>query len=141
MDLRKRDLHSLTYGYGYSCNTAMTCMNIMSEMIFGTGDEVFFPHRDNDDWKVDFLDRPSESGDLLYVVSEYIQDGLIYQYSIDGNQGHSHGFEGVLSTVLDSVVDGKEVSFDGFEDNYSEQEMRVLQKFIGKLKTDCEKNE
>ena len=75
------------------------------------------------------------------MVSEYIHDGLIYQYSIDGKDSHSHGFEGVLSTVLDSVVDGKEISFSGFEDDYSEQEMRVLQKFIGKLKTDCGLNE
>ena len=135
------DLHSFVYGYGYSYNMALTCLTIMNEMIFGTGNEIFYPHRDDDGWKVDFLDRPSENGDLLYVVSEYIHDGLIYQYSIDGNQGHSHGFEGVLSTVLDSVVNGKEISFTGFEDDYSEQEMRVLQKFIGKLKTDCGKNE
>ena len=137
----EEDLHSFVYGYGDTPDVAVSCMDVMNEIIFGTGDEIFVPHRDGDEWKVDFVDRPSECGDLLYVVSEYIWDGLIYQYKIDGEDCHSHGFEGVLSAVLDAMKEGKEIEFDGFEYNYSEQELRILNKFVNKLRADYKMNE
>ena len=130
------DLHSFIYGYGDTYKMAIERVNLMNEMIFGTGNEIFVPHRDEDGWKVDFMDRSSEIGDLLYVVSEYIQDGLIYQYKIGDKDCHSHGFEGVLSDVLSAMKNGQKVSFAEYEYEYSEQELRLLGKFIDKLRVD-----
>ena len=132
----ENDLHSFIYGYGDTYKTAIDHVNIMNKMLFGTGNEIFIPHRDEDGWKVDFVDRSSETGDLLYVGSEYIQNGLIYQYKIDDKDCHSHGFEGVLSDVLSAMKNGQKVSFAEYEYEYSEQELRLLGKFIDKLRVD-----
>ena len=87
-------------------------------------------------WRVRFTDRPDEEGDLLYVVSEFIKGSLIYRYSVrqtqkHGINGHAHSFEGVLRAVLDDP-DG--FTIDGFETDYSSQEIEMLKAFKEQLK-------
>ena len=82
-------------------------------------------------WHVRFKDRSDEEGDLLYVVSEFIKGSLIYRYSVrqtqkHGINGHAHSFEGVLRAVLD---DPDSFTIDGFETDYSSQEIEMLKAF------------
>ena len=68
----------------------------------------FRPYYDKgaDTWRVDFPDRDSEEGDLLYVASEYARTGLYFPYNVAvtaGKEysGHAHSFEGVIQALLD----------------------------------------
>lgn len=76
-----------------------------------------------------------EEGDILYTVSEYLRDGLIYRYfwenqPKDRRFSHSHGFEGVLVALTDSP---EGFSVEGFEEDYSKQELALLERLKEKL--------
>ena len=86
-------------------------------------------------WRVDFLDRSSEEGDLLYVASEFAMTSLYFPYNTsqtDGKEfsGHSHSFEGVIHSLLD---DPAGFSIAGFEEYYSEQEREMLSAIQNRL--------
>ena len=75
-------------------------------------------------WRVDFPDRDSEEGSLLYVASEYAWTGLYFPYNTSETigkdySGHEHSFEGVIHALLDDPVG---FTIEGFEDSYSQQE-------------------
>lgn len=79
-------------------------------------------------WRVKFQERDAEEGDLLYVVSEFTYSGLYYPYNDKQTcnkeyNGHSHSFEGVIEALLEDP-DGFTIS--GFEEYYSQQEIRLL---------------
>lgn len=97
----------------------------------------FCPYYDKgtDTWRVDFPDRDSEEGDLLYVASEYARTGLYYPYNVAvtaGKEysGHAHSFEGVIQALLD---DPAGFSIAGFEEFYSKQEQEMLLDIRNKL--------
>ena len=79
-------------------------------------------------WRVDFEDRDSEEGGLLYVAGEFVKTGLYFPYNDSETKGreypgHAHSFEGVLHALLD---DPEGFSIEGFEDACSAQEMEML---------------
>ena len=79
-------------------------------------------------WKVDFPDRPSEEGDLLYVAGEYACTCLYFPYNDSSTKdkdysGHCHYFEGVIEALLG---DPAGFTIDGFEEHYSPQEIELL---------------
>ena len=79
-------------------------------------------------WQVDFDDRDSEVGGLLYVAGEFARGGLYFPYHDSETKGreypgHAHSFEGVLHALLD---DPAGFSIEGFEEYYSEQERNML---------------
>ena len=79
-------------------------------------------------WRVDFLDRNSEEGDLLYVASEFARTGLYFPYNDSQTKGrdydgHAHYFEGVLRALLD---DPEGFTIEGLEEYYSAQEREML---------------
>lgn len=79
-------------------------------------------------WRVDFPNRDSEEGDLLYVASEYARTGLYFPYNVAATaekeySGHAHSFEGVIQAMLD---DPAGFTIEGFEDSYSMQEQQML---------------
>ena len=91
-------------------------------------------------WRVDFPDRNSEEGDLLYVASEFIQSGLYYPYRNSATRAckyneHDHTFEGVLMALLD---DPKGFTIEGFEEYYSKQEIKMLWDVQKKLQEEIE---
>ena len=103
-----------------------------------TGKKRFTPWYDRrkKSWRVDFPDRDSEKGDLLYVASEFARTGLYFPYNDSQTRnrecsGHAHYFEGVLHALLD---DPEEFSIEGFEEYYSAQEQRMLADVQVKLK-------
>ena len=76
---------------------------------------------------MDFPDRDSEEGDLLYVVSEFARTGLYFPYNDTSTKdreynGHAHSFEGVIQALLD---DPEGFTIQGFEDYYSLQEREM----------------
>jgi hypothetical protein len=78
----------------------------------------------------------TEIGDLDYIASEFVKGGVIYQfhnYDADGKEMyHDHGHS--ITTVLYAVMNNpKEFSLDGFEDDYSQQEMDFLKAVRDKL--------
>ena len=86
-------------------------------------------------WRVDFPDRDSEEGSLLYVASEYAWTGLYFPYNTSETigksySGHEHSFEGVIHALLD---DPEGFTIEGFEDYYSQQEREMLQAIQKKL--------
>ena len=86
-------------------------------------------------WKVDFSDRRSEEGDLLYVASEFARTGLYFPYHTSETIGkeysaHDHFFEGVIKALLD---DPTGFTVEGFEEYYSIQELEMLQAIKKKL--------
>ena len=102
----------------------------------------FCPYYDKgtDTWRVDFPDRDSEEGDLLYVASEYARTSLYYPYNVAvtaGKEysGHAHSFEGVIQALLD---DPAGFTIAGFEDFYSKQEQEMLLDIRNKLTNNTE---
>lgn len=88
------------------------------------------PHYDRrkKTWRVDFEDRDSEEGNLLYVAGEFAKTGLYFPYNDSETKGreypgHAHSFEGVLHALLD---DPAGFTIEGFEVYYSEQERDML---------------
>ena len=89
-------------------------------------------------WRVDFPDRDSEEGDLLYVASEYARTGLYFPYNdseTTGKEysGHTHSFDGVILALLD---DPTGFTIAGFEVYYSQQEREMLASIQKKLLSD-----
>ena len=79
-------------------------------------------------WRVDFEDRDSEEGGLLYVAGEFAKTGLYFPYNDSETRGreypgHAHSFEGVLHALID---DPAGFTVEGFEEYYSEQERDML---------------
>ena len=79
-------------------------------------------------WRVDFEDRDSEEGGLLYVAGEFAKTGLYFPYNDSETKGreypgHAHSFEGVLHALLD---DPAGFSIEGFEESYSGKERDML---------------
>ena len=79
-------------------------------------------------WRVDFSDRPSEEGDLLYVAGEFAGTCLYFPYNTSQTRGreysaHSHSFEGVIRSLLE---DPEGFNVSGFEEYYSRQEREML---------------
>lgn len=99
----------------------------------------YIPHKFRNYWKVDFPDRESEYGDVLYVVSEYLFDSLIYEYYRDGIRNHEHSFTAILEDIIFDIVNGHTVSIVGFEEEYSEQELHIINSLINRLQEDIEK--
>ena len=90
-------------------------------------------------WRVDFPDRDSEEGDLLYVASEYASTGLYYPYNDSDTtgkeySGHTHSFDGVILALLDDPVG---FTISGFEEYYSQQEQEMLRIIREKLLSDA----
>lgn len=99
---------------------------------------VFLPHyiRKKKCWEVKFPSRATETGSISYVASEYVWDGLIYEYEADGNRNHEHSFEALLVNIIQDVKQGKSISFIGYEEEYSAQELLFLKKLITKMEID-----
>ncbi len=89
-----------------------------------------------------FFDEPErydEFGCIEYVVSEYIKDGLIYEFNINGERSHEHTFSGVLDNILIESKKGNKIDIIGFEDEYSKQELNLVTKLIKQLNKDLRK--
>ena len=84
----------------------------------------------------DGINRYDEFGCIEYIVSEYINDGLIYEFNINGERTHEHTFSGVLDNILIEYKKGNKVDIIGFENEYSKQEQNVIKKLIKKLELD-----
>lgn len=77
-----------------------------------------------------------EIGDASYIASEFIKDGVIYPFhteppETEQQHNHEHGFDAVLEYVLRCP---KYFSIEGFEEYYSMQEQRILEKLWEKMK-------
>ena len=96
-----------------------------------TEKELRIPHYDkrSRQWSVNIDDR-TETGSVDYVVSEYIRDGVIYDF---GDGDHVHSFEEVL---MKAIEDPESFSIEGFEDQYSQQELNIINKLVQKLRED-----
>ena len=113
-------------------NKYMAALKLLSE-----SETSYRPYYDRgaQTWRVDFPDRASEEGDLLYVASEYATTGLYFPYNDASTAGreysaHSHSFDGVIRALLD---DPESFTIKGFEDHYSKQERDMLSAIQQKL--------
>lgn len=87
-------------------------------------------------WEINFPNRNKEFGDISYIISEYLSDGLIYEYSCDGKRCHEHSFNAILENIVKDITYGHQVDIKGFEDEYSTQELNIINKLIDKLTKD-----
>ena len=98
----------------------------------------YIPHYNQDKgcWEVEFPNRATEEGNLLYVACEYLWTSLYYPYNTDETKGkeysgHAHSFDDVICAVLH---DPAGFSIEGHEKYYSQQERDLLAKLQEKLK-------
>lgn len=105
--------------------------------LLSESDTSFCPYfdKDADAWRIDFPDRDSEEGDLLYIAGEFAKVDLCFPYNIAATvgkeySGHAHSFEGVIKVLLDDPVG---FSIAGFEEFYSKQEQDMLLNTRNKL--------
>ena len=71
---------------------------------------------------------------------DYIDDCLLYEYYCNGEYRHAHDFRQLISNIIFdfSVAKNSKLEFDfsEFVDEYSAQEMRIVEKMIDKLSED-----
>lgn len=79
------------------------------------------------------IDGRKEEGPIEYVISEYIFDGLHYRFFIGIDRDHEHTFSEVLSALL---FNPNGFSISGFEEDYSAQQIRILEKTKARLLED-----
>lgn len=80
-------------------------------------------------------------GDYLTRLDEYIGTNLLYEYKCNGEWTHTHDFVTLLRYILWDVFEEDDAQFD-FSDSkeqYSEQELIVINKFIEQAKRDKKK--
>lgn len=89
----------------------------------GKGD-VRFPVFDKEKgcWKLE-TEEGTETGDALYIASEFAKTGLYYRYRVNGELEHVHSFEQIIDDLLRN---NGNVSIEGFEEYFSAQELRLL---------------
>ena len=87
-------------------------------------------------YRLFFDDRFDEFGNIEYIVSEYVMDGLLYEFNINGKPTHEHTFSAVLDTALIEIKKNNKIDIIGFEEQYSLQEQNLLNKLIKKLEQD-----
>lgn len=85
-------------------------------------------------WKV-VTERGEAEGDVLYVASEFIFDGILYPFhSQPPREGYRHEHAHEFSEVVEFLLDRPEYfSIVGFEEYYSLQERNMLNKLRVKL--------
>ena len=91
---------------------------------------------DSNTWVVKTKSQKTEIGDLDYIASEFVESSVIYRfhnyykYGKEGHHDHGHS----ITAVLDAIVNNPEgVTIEGFEDDYSKQEINFLNAFRNKL--------
>lgn len=78
-------------------------------------------------WKVN-IDGVIVEGDINLCLCEYIHDNLFYKL---GDGDHSHSFDGVLEKIVACYqID----NIEGEREQYSEQELRIINKLKGMLR-------
>lgn len=97
--------------------------------------ELYVPYinKKNHEWCVKFPDRYPESGDIIYVISEYLEDGFIYEYNCDDKINHEHSFSGVLEAITMDCICGHKIDIIGYEEEYSAQERHIILSLIKKI--------
>ena len=85
-----------------------------------------------------------ERGDIEYVMGEFTQYGQVYHFhcaepsQIDGWQDHEHDFAGVLWTLIRWP---EQFSIEGFEEDYSRQEIELIKTVRERLLVMGKKND
>lgn len=116
---------------------ALDCASRLLEIKKDAGLPAYLPESDNI-WYV-WIDGHLEYGGLVYVVSEYVNSGLCFDYDYtdshkdDNWQDHAHEFEGVLAAILENPA---EFTVKGHEKDYSQQELELIEQFQRKLLED-----
>lgn len=89
----------------------------------------------SDIWVVDTA-HGVEFGDMNYVLSEFVEGGLHYSFNTliagEVQRDHEHSFAGVILALLDDVT---HFSIIGFEEDYSQQEIKFLNDIQNKIYT------
>ena len=95
--------------------------------------DVRFPVFDKEErfWKLE-TEEGTETGDALYIASEFAKTGLFYKYKVNGELTHEHSFNAVVDDLLRN---NGNVSIEGFEEYFSAQELRLLFTLQLKYKT------
>ena len=75
-------------------------------------------------------------------IDDYIDQCLLYEWECDGEWCHAHDFRDVISYIIMSVGDADssklEFNFAPYIEQYSEQEMEIIEKLLDKLLQDKE---
>ena len=80
-------------------------------------------------------------GDYLTRLDEYIGTNLIYEYKCNDEWVHAHDFVSLLKYILWDVFENEDAQFDfsNSREQYSEQELIVIDKLIQQAKSDKQK--
>ena len=77
-------------------------------------------------------------GDYLTRLDEYIGTNLLYEYKCNDEWTHSHDFVTLLKYILWDVFERDDAQFDfsASKEQYSEQELMIIDKLITQAKKD-----
>ena len=80
-------------------------------------------------------------GDYLTRLDEYIGTNLIYEYKCNDEWVHTHDFVSLLKYILCDIFENEDAQFDfsSSREQYSEQELIVIDKLIQQAKSDKQK--
>ena len=80
-------------------------------------------------------------GDYLTRLDEYIGTNLVYEYKCNDEWVHAHDFVSLLKYILWDVFENEDAQFDfsNSREQYSEQELIVIDKLIQQAKSDKQK--
>lgn len=80
-------------------------------------------------------------GDYLTRLDEYIGTNLVYEYKCNDEWVHAHDFVSLLKYILWDVFENEDAQFDfsNSREQYSEQELIVIDKLIQQAKSDKHK--
>lgn len=76
--------------------------------------------------------------DYCTRLDEYIGTNLIYEYKCNGEWYHAHDFVSLLKYIVEDIFEEDDAVFDfsDCKDEYSEQELVIIDKLITQAKKD-----
>ena len=89
-------------------------------------------------WEVDFPDRHSAGGNIFKVASEYTGERFRYHYNCDGKTACKSDLQELLSSITKDSTCLHKVDIEGYEEEYSQQEIRTITSLIDKIEKTLE---
>lgn len=96
--------------------------------------------------RINLFDYISDTmiGSSLFMIDDYIGCNLVYEYKFNGEYYHTHDFISLLryivsdieSAVIHEDAEDFEFSIEEFKDQYSEQEIILIERLVTALKRD-----
>lgn len=96
--------------------------------------------------RINLFDYISDTmiGSSLFMIDDYIGYNLVYEYKFNGEYYHTHDFISLLKYIISDIenvviyedAEDFDFSIEEFKDQYSEQEIILIERLVAALKRD-----